>query len=133
MPLLAILIMTALKLYCLIGSSRVISMTFKTFGRSITIKNKKLADALIADKNTWGIATSAEKRNKMSLSGAFAYMLALPEIIFLVYDWYLFMKTAVVGWCPGEEPYLAVVTPYYIVGLLLNIHAANKFSKGELW
>lgn len=133
MPLLAMLLITALKLYCLIGSSRVLSMTFKTFGRSITIKNRRIAAVLIADKNTWGIATSAEKKNKMSLSGAFAYMIALPEIIFLMCDWYIFMKTAVVGRCPGEEPYLALATPYYIVGLLLNINAANKFSKGELW
>lgn len=133
MPLLAIVLMTVLKLYCLIGSSRVLSMTFKTFGRSITIKNRKMASVLIAYRNTWGIATSANKRNRMCLLGVFAYMIVLPEIFFLICDWYIFVKTGVLGWCPGEEPYLALVTPYYVVGLLFNINEANKFSKGEIW
>lgn len=133
MPLLVIVLMTVLKLYCLIGASRVISMTFKTFRRSITIKNREMARVLIAYKNTWGIATSTNKRNKMRLLGVFAYMIVLPEIIFLICDWYIFVKTGAVGWCPGEEPYLALVTPYYVVGLLLNINEANKFSKDEIW
>lgn len=62
-------------------------MTFKTFSRSITIKNKKLVAMLIAYKNTWGIETSAKKRNEMSLLGAFSYVIFLPEIVFLAYDW----------------------------------------------
>lgn len=32
------------------------------------------AAMLIAYKNTWGISTSPEKRNKMSLLGAFSYI-----------------------------------------------------------
>lgn len=133
MPLFTIAVMTILKLYCLIGSSRVLSMTFKTFGRSIPIKNRKIANVLIAYKNTWGIATSANKRNKMCLLGVFAYMIVLPEIIFIICGWYIFIKTGVAGWCPGEEPYLALATPYYVVGLLHNINEANKFNKGEIW
>lgn len=37
-----------------IWPSRIISMTYKTFGRSITIKNDKLAKVLIAEKNILG-------------------------------------------------------------------------------
>lgn len=133
MPLLAILLMTVLKLFCLIGASRVLSMTFKTFGRSVTIKNRKMASVLIAFKNTWGIATSADKRNKMCVLGVFAWMIVLCEIIFLIYDWFTFMITGAVGWCPGEEPFIVLATQYYVVGLLININRANKFSKGEIW
>ena len=92
-----------------------------------------MASVLIAYKNTWGIATSADKRNKMCLLGVFAHMIVLPEIIFLICEWYIFVKTGVVGWRPGEEACIALVTPYYVVGLLLNINEANKFSKGEIW
>ena len=65
---------------------RQISMTFKTSGRSIPIKNVKLAKMLIAEKNTWGIATSHENRKRMSLGGVIAYMVFLPQIAFMPYN-----------------------------------------------
>lgn len=110
-------------------------MTFKTFSRSVTIKNRKLAAMLIAYKNTWGIATSADKRNKMSLSGLFSYMIFLPEIAFLAYDWRICITTDVVPlWpCPAEGTYLAVAGWYYIIAVSLKINEANKFKKGEIW
>ena len=37
--------------------SRIISMTFNSFSKSITIKNDKWAELLIAEKNTWGMST----------------------------------------------------------------------------
>lgn len=74
MRFLAMLFIQALTLIYLIGACRILSMTFKTFSRSITIKNHKLAALLIAYRNTWNIATSAEKRNKMSLLGVFSYI-----------------------------------------------------------
>ena len=40
---------------------RINAMTFRTFGFAITIKNRKIARALIAEKNTWGIKTSRNK------------------------------------------------------------------------
>ncbi|MCM1559829.1 MAG: hypothetical protein NC123_09810 [Butyrivibrio sp.] len=133
MELPAILIMTIVKLYLLIGACRVLSMTFKTFSRSITIKNRKAANVLIAYKNTWGIATSANKRNKMHLSGVFAYMMGLPEIIFLICEWFTFIKTGVARQSPEETSYIVLLATYYVVGMLRNINVANKFSKGAIW
>lgn len=43
---------------------RIISMTFNTFSRSITIKNDKWAKLLIAEKNVWGIATNPQKKEQ---------------------------------------------------------------------
>ena len=65
--------------------SRIISMTFNSFSKSITIKNDKWAELLIAEKNTWGIATNSKKRNKMSLWGLIGYVVFLPQIVFMPY------------------------------------------------
>lgn len=124
---------TALMLYFGIGACRILSMTFRTFGRSVTIKNRKLAVMLIACRNTWGIATSAEKRNKMSVSGLFSWVIFLPETYFLAYDWWLFMTTGAAELCPAEETYLAAAGAYYIIAVLLKISEANRFNKGEIW
>lgn len=53
---------------------RINAMTFKSLSRSITIKNEKLAGMLIAYKNTWGISTSVNKRNKLSMLGMISYL-----------------------------------------------------------
>lgn len=128
------LFMTALILTGFIGSCRILSMTFKTFSRSITIKNRKLAAMLIAYKNTWAISTSPEKRNKMSLLGAFSYIVFLPEIAFLAYDWWVFIKTGVVLFCcSAEETYLALAPWFYAIGLSLKITEADRFRKGKIW
>lgn len=133
MRLLAWMFMTMIVLYFSIGACRVLSMTFDTFSRSITIKNDKLARLLIAYENTWHIATSAEKRNKMSLVGLVSYILFSPQIPFLVYDLWIFFTTGVVEWCSAEETYIIVMTFYYIIAVLLKIHEANKFEKGDIW
>ncbi len=132
MDLFSMLVMTALKLYFGIGACRTISMTFKTFGRSLKIKNRKLAEMLIAYRNTWGIATSVEKRNRMSLPGLVSYVIFLPQIAFLVYDWQLFVSSGAVGRCPSEETYLLVAAGYYIVMVSRNIKEADRFRKGEI-
>lgn len=133
MDILVMLFMTALILYFMIGACRILSMTFKTFSRSITIKNRKLAAMLIAYKNTWGIATSADKRNKMSLLGLFSYVIFLPQIVFLAYDWLFLITTGVMTQCEAEKTYLAVIGWYYAIAVCLKINEANKFKKGEIW
>lgn len=133
MKIFAMIFMTILILWLLIGSCRILSMTFKTFGRSVTIKNERLAEMLIAHKNTWGIATSAEKRNKMSWLGIFSYIIFLPEIFFVGYDWWIYITTGVVGLCSAEEDYLAIAAIYYTIAILRNITEANKFDKGKIW
>lgn len=132
MRFLAMIFLTVITLICFIGSCRIHSMTFKTFSRSITIKNRKLATMLIAHKTTWG-TTSAKKRNEMCLLGVFSYAIFIPEIIFLVYDWYIFIKTGVVEHCSEEKTYLVVVVWYYVAGLVIKIKEAEKFKQGKIW
>lgn len=133
MDILVMLFMTALILYFMIGACRILSMTFKTFSRSITIKNRKLAAMLIAYKNTWGIATSADKRNKMSLLGLFSYVILLPQIVFFAYDWWFLITTGVMTQCEAGKTYLVVAGWYYMITVCLKINEANKFNKGEIW
>ncbi len=133
MKIFAMIFMTITLLWLLIGSCRILSMTFKTFSRSVTIKNEKLAEMLIAHKNTWGIATSAEKRNKMSWLGIFSYLIFLPEIFFIGYDWWIYITTGMVGVCSAEETYLSIAGIYYIIAISRKITEANKFDKGEIW
>lgn len=133
MKIFAMIFMTIILLWLLIGSCRILSMTFKTFSRSVTIKNEKLAEMLIAHKNTWGIATSAEKRNKMSWLGIFSYLIFLPEIFFIGYDWWIYITTGMVGVCSAEETYLSIAGIYYIIAISRKITEANKFDKGEIW
>lgn len=133
MKIFAMIFMTIILLWLLIGSCRILSMTFKTFSRSVTIKNEKLAEMLIAHKNTWGIATSAEKRNKMSWLGIFSYLIFLPEVFFIGYDWWIYITTGMVGVYSAEETYLSIAGIYYIIAISRKITEANKFDKGEIW
>lgn len=74
MRFLTMLFFKILILYFSIGACRVLSMTFKTFCRSITIKSNKLAAMFIAYKNTWGIATDAKKKKEnVTVRGIFIY------------------------------------------------------------
>lgn len=113
--------------------SRIISMTFNSFSKSITIKNDKWAELLIAEKNTWGIATNPKKRNKMSLWGLVGYVIFLPQIVFMPYNWWFYIKTGSGQWCEAEKLYLAVTMLYYFVALFIKMKEAIKFSKGEVW
>lgn len=108
-------------------------MTFNSFSKSITIKNDKWAELLIAEKNTWGIATNPKKRNKMSLWGLIGYVIFLPQIVFMPYNWWFYIKTGSGQWCEAEKLYLAVTMLYYFVALFIKMKEAIKFSKGEVW
>lgn len=112
---------------------RQISMTFKTSGKSVPIKNVKLAKMLIAEKNTWGIATSHENRKRMSLGGVIAYMVFLPQIAFMPYNWWIYFKTGSGQWCEAEQTYLWTAMSYYLIALIIKLKESRKFSKGEIW
>ncbi|MCI8509418.1 MAG: hypothetical protein HFJ06_12785 [Lachnospiraceae bacterium] len=133
MRFLVMLFMEILILIYSIGACRVLSMTFKTFGRSITIKSNKWAAMLIAYKNTWGIATSAQNRNKISLIGIFSYMVFFPQIFFLVHDWWVYFTTGVIEPSSAEKTYLSVVGLYYIIAVSIKIKEADNFEKGKIW
>ena len=113
--------------------SRIISMTFKTSGKSITIKNEKLAELLIAEKNTWGIETNPGKRNKMSLLGVISYIIVLPQIAFLLYNWWIYMKTRSGQWCEAEQSYLWTAMLYYLIAFSIKLNEAIKFQKRDIW
>jgi len=115
-----------------IWPSRIISMTFKTFGWSIRIKNEDLAEVLIAEKNTWGIASEPGKRNRMSFLGVISYIVFLPQVAFFLYNWYTFFKTGSVKWCAAERTYFAAAMLYYVIGMIIKVREGNKFSRGEL-
>ena len=112
---------------------RINAMTFKTFSRSITIKNEKLAEVLIAYKNTWGIATSADKRNRMSLMGIISYIVFLPEMLFNMYDWWICLTRGRAEYCFAEKTYITVITLFYLIALSIKIVEADKFDKGKIW
>lgn len=112
---------------------RINAMTFKTFSRSITIRNERLARVLIAYENTWGIATSADKRNKMSLLGVISYILLLPEIVFIMYDWGICLTTGRAELCSAEKTYIAVLAFFYLITLSVKVIEADKFDKGKIW
>lgn len=116
-----------------IWPSREISMTFKTNGRSILIKNDRLAELLIAEKNSWGIATDLRKRNRMSLWGVVSHMLLLPQIAFMPYNWWVFFTTGSGKWVEAEQAYLFAATCYYIIGLSVKLREAKQFRDGEIW
>lgn len=113
--------------------SRIISMTYNTFSRSITIKSNKWAELLIAEKNIWGIKTDSGKRNKMSIWGLIGYIIFLPQIVYLPYHWWRFMRTGSGQWFEVEQSYLWTAMLYYAVGLAVKLKEAIKFSKGEIW
>lgn len=133
MNILSLLFTTVFISACYIWPSRIISMTFKTFCKSITIRNENLAELLIAEKNTWGIATDPKKRNQMSLWGAFSYFLFLPQIVSFIYHWWIFFNTGSDQLCQKELGYLWLVWLFYAFALIRNIKEGNKFNKGEIW
>lgn len=133
MDLFLMLLVTVMIPIWYIWPSRIISMTFNTFSRSITIKNDNWAELLIAEKNTWGIATDPKKRNKMSLWGIIGYILLLPQIAFMPYNWWVFIETGSGKWCEAEQSYLMIAMLYYLIVLFIKLNEAIKFDKGEIW
>lgn len=63
---------------------RINAMAFKSFTKTYTIRNRKLVEILIAEENLWGVSTSLDKRNKMSMLGIVSYILFLPQIYFYI-------------------------------------------------
>ena len=112
---------------------RINAMTFNTFSRSITIRDEKLAKVLIADENTRGIATSTDKRNKMSILGVISYMLLLPQIFFSLYDGMIFLNTAKVEQISVEKEYILITIWFYFIGLAIKTMEGDKFDKGKIW
>lgn len=108
-------------------------MTYKSFGRSILIRNFRLAAMLIAYKNTWGIATDAEKRNKMSLLGLFSYIVFLPQIYFLLYDWWAYFTMGAAEPCSSEKTYIVIAGLYYAIAVSIKTKEADSFKKGKFW
>lgn len=135
MDLFFMILMTIMVPVWYIWPSRIISMTYKAFSKSITIKNAELAEVLIAEKNTWGneIAADPNKRNKMSLWGIIGYMLLLPQIVFLLYNWRDYIQTGSGQWCEAEQSYCWSAMLYYIIALHIKRKEATKFNKGEMW
>ena len=133
MDLFMMILTTVMVPICYIYPSRIISMTFQSSGKSITIKNEKLAELLIAEKNTWGIATAPAKRNKMSLLGVISYLIFLPQIAFLPYNWWVYMKIGAGQWCEAEQFYLWTAMLYYLIALSIKLKEAIKFHKGDIW
>lgn len=132
MDLFLMLLTTIMVPISYIWSSRIISMTYKTFSRSITIRNDKLAKALIAEKNMWGIATDLQKRNKMSIWGVISYVVFVPQIAFIPYNWWVFIKTGSGQWCEAERSYWAIAILYYAVVLSIKLKEAIRFCKGDI-
>ncbi len=124
---------TVMTISCCIWPCRIISMTFNTFGRSITIKSDKLSKLLIAEKNTWGIATDSQKRNKMSLWGVIGYVMFLPQLVLIPYSWWFCIKTETRQWPEIAEGLLWISVLYYLIALMKNISEANRFRKGKVW
>ena len=112
---------------------RINAITFKSFVRTATIKNKRLVVMLIAEKTTWGVSTSYDKRNKMSMLGIFSYVLFLPEIYFLAYDWWVFITTGVAEICKLEKIYLGIMIWFYFITVCIKAGESGKYRKGDIW
>ncbi len=112
---------------------RINAMTFKSFTKTLTIKNRRLARILIAEKNTWGISTSRDKRNKMSMLGLVSYILFLPQIYIYIHNVWRFIKTGSTMWDEQEQTYIGIMSAYYLITLAIKKIESGKYQKGEIW
>lgn len=112
---------------------RINAMTFKSFTRTLTIKNRKLARILIAEKNTWGVSTNRDKRNKMSMLGVVSYILFLPQIYIYIHNVWRFIRTGNTMWDELEQNYLGIMSAYYLITLAFKKVESEKYQKGEIW
>lgn len=117
----------------MISSCRVNSITFKSFTRTLTIKNRRLAKILIAEKSAWGVSTSQDKRNKMSILGVVSWILFLPQIYFYLFDWWVFITTGVTRYCETEKTYLYLVNWFYLITSCIKASESDKYRKGDIW
>ncbi|MBD5465742.1 MAG: hypothetical protein HDR22_07985 [Lachnospiraceae bacterium] len=112
---------------------RINAMTFKSFTKTYTIRNRKLVEILIAEENLWGVSTSLDKRNKMSMLGIVSYILFLPQIYFYIYNIWIFITTGDPRWCELEQAYIAIMCYYYAITLSIKKVESGKYQKGEIW
>ncbi|MCM1161537.1 MAG: hypothetical protein NC412_09965 [Roseburia sp.] len=112
---------------------RINAMTFKSFTRTYTIRNRKLAEILIAEETPRGVSTSRDKRNKMSMLGIVSYILFLPQIYFYVYNIWIFITTGDLRWCELEQNYVSIMIIYYLTTLSMKKAESEKYQRGEIW
>ncbi len=112
---------------------RINAMTLKSFTRTYTIRNRKLARLLIAEENVWGVSTSRDKRNKMSMMGIVSYILFLPQIYIYIYNVWRFITTGDIMWSELEQRYVGIITAYYLITLSIKRVESVKYRKGEIW
>ena len=74
-----------------------------------------------------------KKRKKMSLLGAFSYIVFLPQIFFLAYNCWIYFTTGVTEPCSAEKTYLSIAGLYYIIAVSIKIKEADNFRKGNIW
>ncbi len=112
---------------------RINAMTLKSFTGTYTIRNRKLAEILIAEENLWGVSTSRDKRNKMSMMGIVSYILFLPQIYIYIYNVWRFITTGDIMWGELEQEYLCVVSVFYLITFSIKKVESGKYQKGEIW
>ncbi len=112
---------------------RINAMTFKSFTKTYTIRNRKLVEILIAEENLWGVSTSRDKRNKMSMLGIVSYILFLPQIYFYIYNIWIFIVTGNPRWCELEQAYITIMFFYYTITLFIKKVESGRYQKGEIW
>ncbi|MCM1161536.1 MAG: hypothetical protein NC412_09960 [Roseburia sp.] len=112
---------------------RINAMTFKSFTKTYTIRNRKLAEILIAEENPWGVSTSRDKRNKMSMLGIVSYILFLPQIYIYIYNVWRFIRTGDIMWGDLEQEYLGIMVLFYTFTLARKKIESEKYQKGEIW
>lgn len=117
----------------IISACRINAITFKSFTRALTIKNRRLAKVLIAEKTTWDVSTSRDKRNKMSILGIVSWILFLPQIYFYLYDWWVFITTGVTRYCDMEMIYHYIVKWFYLITVSIKARESGKYQKGDIW
>ena len=88
---------------------------------------------MIAEKNTWGISTSRDKRNKMSMLGLVSYILFLPQIYIYIHNVWRFIKTGSTMWDEQEQTYIGIMSAYYLITLAIKKIESGKYQKGEIW
>ncbi|MBD5465746.1 MAG: hypothetical protein HDR22_08005 [Lachnospiraceae bacterium] len=127
------LLMTLVSHPFMIAACRMNAITFKSFTKTLTIRNRKIARILIAEKTTWGVSTSREKRNKMSILGIVSWIIFLPQAYFYVYDWWIFITTGVTKDFELENKYLAIAWLFYIIAVSIKDSESGKYRKGDIW
>lgn len=88
---------------------------------------------MIAEKTTWGVSTSREKRNKMSILGIVSWILFLPQVYFYVYDWWIFITTGAAKDFKLENTYLAIVWWFYVIAVCIKAGESDKYQKEDIW